>query len=157
MAGKNHVERSFRISWDDSGTGSGTARDLSADLIPGSVSGGGLTFDQVDMTGVSQFVRNFLAGHADSTISAQFHMNDTATTGATTVLNGSTPSTTVIGIGTLTLQWGQNGAAPTSSDPEWEGEYVLVQNDITPSGGTFVHQVTWRPYGSTAPAWGTVG
>lgn len=156
MAGKNHIERSFRILWDDTGDGAGTARDLSGDLVRGSVSGGGLVFDEVDMTGVSELVVNFLAGHANSTISAQFHMNDTATTGATTVLNGSMPSATVIGKGTLTLQWGQSGAAPTTSDPEWEGEYQMVSNEITPSGGTFVHSVTWRPSGSTAPAWGTV-
>jgi len=156
MAGKNHIERSFRLLWDDAGTGSGTARDLSGDLVPGSVSGGGLTFDEAEMTGVSNLVKNFLAGHAQSVISARFHMNDTATTGATTVLNGSTPSATIAGIGTLTLQWGQSGAAPTTSDPEWEGEYVLIKNEITLDGNKFVHDVEWRPTGSTAPAWGTV-
>ncbi len=83
MAGKNHVERSFRLLWDDAGTGSGTARDLSGDLVPGSASGGGLTFDEANMTGVSNLVRNYLAGHAESTVTAQFHMTDTATTGAT--------------------------------------------------------------------------
>lgn len=156
MAGKNHVERSFRLLWDDAGTGSGTARDLSGDLVPGSVSGGGLVFDEANMHGVSELVVNFLAGHANSTITARFHMNDTATTGATTVLNGSTPSATVAGIGTLTLRWGQSGAAPASGDPEWEGEYQLLENTIALDGNKFVHQVTWRPNGSTAPAWGTV-
>ena len=108
------------------------------------------------MTGVSNLVKNFLAGHAQSVIPARFHMNDTATTGATTVLNGSTPSATVAGIGTLTLQWGQNGAAPTTGDLEWEGEYVLIKNEITLDGNKFVHDCEWRPTGSTAPAWGTV-
>lgn len=156
VPGKNKIERGFRLYWDDLGTGAGTARDLSGDLVPGSVTGGGVTLDQVDLTGVSEFVCNYLAGHAEAPVSAQFLMNDTATTGSTTVLNGSTPSATVIGIGTLTLQWGSNGAAPDTGDPEWEGEYVLVQNTIQPSGGTHVHAVEWRPTGSTAPAWGTV-
>ena len=148
MAGKNHVEKSFRILIDDSG---GTARDLSGDLVVGSVSGGGLTYDEADMTGVSETVFNFLSGHATSAITARFHMNDTATTGATTVLNGNAGGT-----GTLTLQWGQSGAAPTTGDPEWEGEYVLLDLTIALDGNKFVHQVTLQPTGSTAPAWGTV-
>ncbi len=152
MAGKNHVERSFRILWDDSG---GTARDLSGDLIPGSISGGGLTFDEADMTGVSEAVYNYLRGHAASEISGNFHMNDTATTGATTVLNGQAlPS--VAGTGTLTLQWGQSSAAPTTGDPEWSGEYVMLTAPISLDGNKFAHGVSWKPTGSTAPAWGTV-
>lgn len=153
MAGKNHIERSFRLLFDDSG---GTARDLSGDLVAGSVNGGGLVFDEANMHGVSELVVNFLAGHANSTITANFRMNDTATTGATTVLNGQMPSASVTGIGTLALQWGQNGAAPTSGDPEWEGEYIMVRNEVSPADGGFIHSVTWRPTGSTAPAWGTV-
>lgn len=149
MAGKNHVERSFRIWFDDSGA---TARDLTGDLIPGSVSGGGLTFDEADMTGVSETVYNFLRDRATSEITARFHMNDTATTGATTVLNGHNAGA---GTGTLTLQWGQSGAAPTTGDPEWEGEYVLLDNSIALDGNKFVHQCTFKPTGATPPAWGT--
>lgn len=148
MAGKNHIERSFRLLFDDSGA---SARDLSGDLVPGSVSGGGLTYDEADMTGVSEAVRNFLAGHADSEISARFHLNDTATTGAYTVLTGQQGSA-----GTLTLQWGQSGAAPTTGDPEWEGEYVLLDASVTLDGNKFVLNARWKPTGSTAPAWGTV-
>ena len=150
--GKNKVEKAFRILFDDSGA---TARDLTGDLVLGSVSGGGLAFDEVDMTGVSETVYNYLRGHAMSEISATFHMNDTATTGATTVLNGqSLPS--VAGTGTLTLQWGAGGAAPTTGDVEWEGEYILLSNNITLNGNAFVHNVTFKPTGSTAPAFGTV-
>lgn len=149
MAGKNHIERSFRILIDDSG---GTARDLSADLVPGTVNGGGFNFDQVDMTGVSNSVYQAMAGYSNSEITAQFHMNDTATTGATTVLNG------VVGTGvTVTLQWGQSGAAPTTGDPEWEGEYLLLTAGVVNSGGRFVHDCRLVPEaGQTAPAWGTV-
>ena len=148
MAGKDKVEKGFRLYWDDSG---GTARDLSGDLVPGSVSGGGLTFDEADMTGVSETVRNFLAGHGDSEVSARFHLNDTATTGATTVVNGSNGGT-----GTLTLQWGSDGAAPTTGDPEWEGEYVLLSANVVLDGNRHIHECRWKPTGSTAPAWGTL-
>ena len=150
MAGKNHVERSFLILVDDSGT---TARDITGDLIPGSLTGGGLTLDQVDMTGVSETVRNYLAGHAEAQISGQVHMNDAATTGAHTVLSGIDGGAA----GTVTLQWGQNGAAPTGSDPEWEGEYVLTTyGPMTFTGGRAVMPFTFAPGTSTAPAWGTV-
>ena len=77
--------------------------------------------------------------------------HDTATTGAHTVLKATG------GIaGTLTLQWGQNGAAPTTGDLEWEGEYVLLSNNVSLDGNKPVLQCTWKPTGATPPAWGTV-
>jgi len=153
MAAKDKIETGFRVSFDDQG---GTARDLSGDLVPGSLTGGGYTFDTAEMTGVSNDVKNFFSTWASSEVTAQFHMNDTATTGATTVLNGYTP-TLINGGGTLTLQWGIAGAVPTTGDPEWEGEYVLTTNTIQPSSGKFVHQVTFMPLANAAaPAWGTV-
>jgi hypothetical protein len=149
MAGKDKIERGFRVIWDDGG---GTPRDLSAALLPGTVNGGGLTLDEVDMTGVSDAVKKFLGGHADSPINGQFHMDDTATTGAFTVLSVTTGS-----IGTLTLQWGSNGAAPTTGDPEWEGEYVLMGIPVTNNGGKMVLDASWQPAaGQPDPAWGTV-
>ena len=148
MAGKNHIERSFRIYFDDGVT----ARDLTASLIPGSVTGGGKMLDEVDMTAVSDTMKSYLAGHADSEVSAQFHLDDTATTGAFTVLMGMEGTG-----GTLTLQWGQSGSAPTTGDPEWEGEYVLMQADCAINGGKAVINARWRPQaGQTAAAWGTV-
>ena len=149
MAGKNHIERSFRISIDDSG---GTPRDLSADLVPGTVNGGGFNFDNVDMSGVSDDVKQSMAGYSNSDVTCQFHMNDTATTGATTVING------IVGtIVTLTMQWGQSGSDPTAGDPEWEGEYLCLSGNIVNSAGKFVHACTFKPgAGQADPAWGTV-
>lgn len=147
MTGKNKVEKSFRILIDDS---NGTARDLSGDLVPGSVNGGGFNYDEVDMTGVSETAKNYLAGWGECEITAQFHMNDTATTGATTVINGNDGGT-----GTVTLNWGAAGAAPTTGDLEFEGEFVYLDAAVVNSGGRFVHQCRFKPTGSTAPAWGT--
>ena len=148
VLGKNKVERGFRIWFDDTVP---TARDLTGDLVHGSVTGGGFIFDQADMSGVSETVRNYLAGHAESPVSARFHMNDTATTGSTTVLNAQNGLA-----GTITLQYGSLGAAPATGAPEWEGEYVLVQNNIVLDGNKFVHDCLFLPTGSTAPAWGTM-
>lgn len=149
MAGKDKIERGFRIIYDDSG---GTPRDLSGDLIPGSVSGGGKNLEEIDMTGVSDTVRKYLGGYSTSPISGRFHLNDTATTGAYTVLSGMIGSS-----GTLTLQWGSNGAAPTAGDPNWEGEYTLLSMNIVPDAGKFVMDVNWQPTsGQADPAFGTV-
>jgi hypothetical protein len=147
MAGKNKVQKSFRVSWDDSG---GTARNLSGDLVPGSLSIGD-EFEEADMTGQSEELRNYLANHRDVEITARFHMNDTASTGASTVLNGQNGST-----GTLTLQWGQAGAAPTTGDLELEGECVQLRNAPVPEGNSYAHDVRWKPTGSVGFAWGTM-
>ena len=148
MTGKNHTERSFRILVDDSGD---NPRDLTGDLVPGSLTGGGFVFDQAEMTGVSEAVKNYLAGHAEAEISGDFHMNDTATTGSHTVLSGIDGGAA----GHVTLQWGQNGTAPATGDPEWEGLYVLVTYNQSFSGGKSVMRAVFKPGSSTAPAWGT--
>ncbi len=145
--GKNKLERQFRVLWDN-----GTARDLSGDLVPGSMSGGGFVFDEVEMTGVSEAVKNYLSGHAEADIGASFRMNDTATTGSHTVLNADAGGPER----TMTLQWGSDGA-PQSTDIEWEGTYILVAyGPMTFDGGNAVMPCTFKVSGATPPAFGTV-
>ncbi len=149
VPGKNKIERGFRILWDDHGT---TARDMSTDLLPGTIQGGGKTLDEVDMSGVSDAVRKALGGIGAAPVTGQFHMDNTADTGAYTVLIAS-----VGDIGTLTLQYGSNGAAPSTGDPEWEGEYVLLGASVSQNGGKMIITATWAPAsGAADPAWGTV-
>ena len=146
MAGKNKQERGFRLLWDGD--------DLSGDLVPGSVTGGGLTFDEVSMHGVSETVRNYLAGYAEAPVAATFVMNDNQTAGVydrSYVLCRDLKTT-----GTLTLQWGSNGAAPTTGDPEWEGTYILLSAPATIDSDRWVINGSWQPTGAVAPAWGTV-
>jgi len=145
MAGKSHIETSFRILW-----GAGAA-DLTGDLIPGSVVGGGKVLDEVDMLGVSETVRNFLAGHASAPISARFHLNDTATTGCYTILRDVRGTSAA-----LVLQYGQNGAAPTGSDPKWSGTYLFLGFNIVTDAGRLLMDCAWQPNSSTAPLWSTV-
>jgi hypothetical protein len=140
MAGKNKIETGFRILWN--------TQDLSGDLIAGSLNGGGVVLDQVEMTGVSNTIRNYLRGHGSAPVTARFHMNDTATSGAFTALNAATQAT-------LTLQYGSAGVAPTAGDPEWEGVYVHFGFQPVVDAGRFVMEVTFQPAaGQTAPAWG---
>jgi hypothetical protein len=145
---KDKLEKSFRILVDNS---AGNPADITEDLIPGSIVGGGVQLDQVDMTGVSRVVKSYLAGHGDAPITAQFHMN-AASTGAFGVINGKNG-----GVGTVTLQYGKDGAAPTTADPEWEGEYTYFMTPVSASGGRMVFSATFMPAPAAAdPAWGTV-
>lgn len=148
MAGKNKIERWIYVFFDDSGD---NARNLSSDIVPGSMSGlGGKIFDEIEMTGISEAHKNFLAGHWMNEFTAQFYLNDTATTGAYTVLYGVEGA-----VGTLTIQFG-DGAAPSGGEPEWEGEYLLAAAPIQIAAGKAVIAARFVPGGSTAPAWGTV-
>lgn len=149
MAGKDKISKGINILVDDSGA---TARDLSGDLVPDSLTGGGLTFEPATMTGQNHTAHNSLANQATADITCQFYMNDTATTGAHTVLSGIDGGSA----GTLTIRWGIAGATPTSGDPEWEGEYVLMQYSATINNGAAVMEAVFMPGSSTAPAWGTV-
>ena len=148
MTGKNKVERWITVEIDDSG---GDPRDLSGDIIPGSMTGlGGKTFDEVEMTGVSEEMKNFLAGHWSHEFSAQFSLNDLATTGSYTVFKG------IVGeVVTVNIEFG-SGAAPTTNDPQWDGEYLCVECPIVLAGNKPALAARFVPSGATPPDWGTV-
>ena len=128
MAGKEFITKWIVFYIDDSGS---TARDLSDDMVPGSLGAVGLDFERVDMTGSGEAVKRALGNRANADIEVKFYMNITATTGASTVLNSIDDGITA---GTLTVQYG-GGGAPAASDLEWEGEYVLIRNNIVIDGG----------------------
>ncbi len=141
MAGKNKIETGFTLFWD--------THDLSGDLIPGSVTGGGKVLDEVDLTGVSETVRNYLAGHASAPISARFHMND-ASNRSFNILKDDHGV-----VATLILNWGSAGVAPTTGDPVWSGQYVSLGFTMSMDAGRAVMDCSWQPSGSTAPSWST--
>ena len=150
MAGKDKIERGFRLTWDDS---AGTPQDLSHDVIPGSAGNvGGFTAEEIDMTGITQAIRNYQVGFSQSEVTARLHMDDTATTGAHTVTKD-----TIGDSGTLLLEFGSAGAAPTTGDPTWSGEYVLVNAQPTQDAGRFVIDCRWLPSSTAAadPLWDT--
>ena len=152
MAAQDKIETGLVVIMDDVG---GTARDVTGDLVPGSLSGFGYTYDTADMTSVADRVKNAFATWATSDISFQLHMNDTATTGSTTIINGYTPALINTAL-TLTVQLGSAGAAPVTGDYEWEGEYIMTANTIAVSGNA-IYSVSFSPDPrSSAPAPGTV-
>jgi len=140
--------RYVKILLDDSG---GTPRDITASVS--TIGGIGLSNEQVDVTTLSDSVMQYLSGRGDSTIELGGPFNNTATTGAHGVLSGLNGTNTAA---TLTIQIGIR-AAPTTGDPEWEGEYVVLAYPVNVGLNEVTWSATLKPaFGAATPAWGTV-
>jgi hypothetical protein len=127
-----------------------TARDISGDVESVDIDDG---YGELDVTGFGDGSENSIPGMPTFNVELTCHFNPAATTGVYTVVKG------IVGAysgHTLTVQQGQN-AAPTTGDPEFEGEYWCsgMKFSSDPKGKTTL-TVSLRVYGSTAPAWGTV-
>jgi len=148
MATGKTTGRYVKILLDDSG---GTPRDISASVS--TIGGVGLNNEQVDVTTLSDSVMQYLSGRGDSTIELGGPFNNTATTGAHGVLSGLNGTNTAA---TLTIQIGIR-AAPTTGDPEWEGEYVVLAYPVNVGLNEVTWSATLKPaFGAATPAWGTV-
>ena len=136
------------VNIDDSG---GTARDISNDVT--AINGLPLTYNPVEVGGYQQNMM-YLIGRGDSEITLTVLANPTATTGAHTVLSGIVGGNTAR---TVTIAVGNN-AAPTTGDPEIEGEMICSTYTVTPDlNGPTTAEVTLKvASGQTLPAWGTV-
>ena len=148
MATGKTTGRYVKILLDDSG---GTARDISASV--NTIGGIGLTNETVDVTSLADSVMQYIAGRGDSAIEIGGPFNNTATTGAHGVLSGLVGGNTAA---TLTVQIGVR-AAPTTGDPEWEGEYVVTAYTVDVGANDVTWQASLKPaFGTSTPAWGTV-
>ncbi len=134
------------VTIDDSGD---AAQNVSGDVesvdIPDE-------YGELDVTGFSDGSVNSIAGMPAFNVEIAGNFNAAATTGLFTVLSG------IVGQGakTLTVALGQ-GAAPTTGDPQFEGEFWCQKINVsaTPQGKVTL-TTSLRPSGSTAPAWATV-
>jgi len=142
--GKSNA-RWIRVYVDNSAD---AAQDISADVS--NVSGAGLDYETSDVTGYSDGVKNFTIGHPSSEIEITGPFDNTATTGAHTVFTGIAGS--MAATRTLTVQIGIR-AAPTTGDPEFEGEYYCSKYVV---GGDGTYSAMLVPASGTAPAWGSV-
>jgi len=149
MAAKDKLSRGVRLFVDDAALG--TARDVSGDLVPDSLSGLGFNADLIDMTGESDAVENGMGGRKKNNLKFKLHANDTALTGASTVLHGIEGLSSI----TVTVEIGSAGAAPVTGDLSWAGEYTCLSATLSQDGGRLTHDCEFAPYGSTAPVWGT--
>ena len=136
------------VKMDDSG---GTPRqfadgDITSVDLP-------LTNDQFDVAGFGDPVHKFINGQLQAPVTLRGFLTTTANTGTHPVIQGALAAGAQV---TLTVQVGQN-AAPTSGDPEYEGEfYVESYRPTLQTGGAVMFQATLKPAIGTAPAWGTV-
>ena len=136
----------FTVTIDDSGD---APRDVSSDVESADIPD---EYGELDVTGFSDGAVNSIAGMPAFNVEITGNFNPAATTGLFTVLNGIKGG----GAKTLTVAVGQ-GAAPTTGDPEFEGEFWCQKVNIgaTPQGKAAL-SASFRPSGSAAPAWGTV-
>ncbi|MBN1535188.1 MAG: hypothetical protein JW908_00545 [Anaerolineales bacterium] len=139
--------RWLKVYIDDAGL---TAREVSSDVESVDIDD---NYGELDVTGFSDGSENSIPGMPSFNVEMTCHFNPAATTGIYTVLNA------IIGDyagHTVTIQQGQN-TTPTNGDPEFEGEYWLQSMKFSsdPKGKTTL-TASFRVYGSTAPAWGTV-
>lgn len=105
-------------------------------------------YGELDTTGFSDGAVNSIAGMPSFNVEVAGDLNP-ASNSLYDVLKG------IVGKGakTLTVQVGQ-GAAPTTGDPEFEGEFWCQKLNFaaTPQGKPGV-TTSLRPSGSVAPAW----
>lgn len=139
------------VNMDDSG---GTPRDITVNVI--AVDGLPVSYDEYESSGYSQD-HNYMAGQADSTVTLTMKFTTTASTGTHTVFNGIKGVNTGL---TFTFAIGNN-AAPTTGDPEFEGEMVCTSYVVNPPKDNIVTSTAvLRPAGGATtpavPAWGTV-
>ena len=126
------------------------SQDISASVSD--ISGVGLDYEQQDVTAYSDGVKNFTLGHPSAEIDISGPLNNTATTGGHTVFSAIANAPYTADSYPLTVQFGIR-AAPTGTDPEFEGAYQL-QSYIVNGDATYTAHLV--PATATAPAWGTV-
>jgi len=113
----------------------------------------GLTYAQHDVSGFGQAAQNFINGQVQAPVTLKGYVTTTANTGTHPVIQGAFAAGSQV---TLTVQVGQN-AAPTSGDPEFEGEFVVESyKPEIKAGGAINFTAVLKPATEAAPAWGTV-
>ena len=127
-----------------------TARTVSGDVQSVDIP---LEYDELDVTGFSDGTKNSIPGMPGVNLEITGKFNPTANTGLFSVL------VDIIGDyagHTVTVQIGDN-AAPTGGEPEFEGEYWLSKMTVSgsPSGAVEITG-SFRVWGNSLPAWGTV-
>lgn len=113
----------------------------------------GLTYDQHDVAGFGEAVHNVINGQMQAPVTIKGNLTTTALVGTHTVIQGAFAAGSTV---TLTVQVGQN-AAPTTGDPEFEGEYLVESYKPTiETGSAVTFEATLNPATGTAPAWGVM-
>ena len=145
MATGKTAGRWIKVTVDDS---TPTARDISAGVKD--ISPVGLVYNEKDVTGYGDAVVNYVLGHPEAPIDMTCELDNTADTGAYTVISS------IVGLMTATytvdVSFGIRAAA-AGGDPQFDGEYycasLIMQGDAT-------FTARFVPALGVAPAFGTV-
>ena len=132
------IQTKYTEFWIDNAAGILT--ELTDDLIPSSIANPGLVAQGVDMTAENSPVEVHQEGRPKAPFSVKFHTNNTASTGAYTILTairGTGPKTVNIRLGT--------GGAPTSGDPQFGGEVVCTGVYLSPDEGRWITNADFMP------------
>ena len=147
MATGKTAGRWIKVSVDDS---SGSARDISAGVKD--ISPVGLVYNEKDVTGYGDAVVNYVLGHPEAPIDMTCELDNTATTGAYTVISGIVGDMGTNSPFTVDVQYGIRAAA-AGGEPQFDGEYycstLIMQGDAT-------FTARFVPALGVAPAFGTV-
>lgn len=124
----------------------GTRRNISVDLdsieVPSDQ-------DIVDVSGFGDSKKNYVTGLADSRVTMKGQFDDTATTGAHTVLSGLIGGTTG-----YYLEVYPKGSV--AGYPAFKGSYLLNKYTLGAAiNGAITHQTELVPFGTAGGSWGT--
>lgn len=130
---------------------SGTPVNISGEVLEGANIP--LTYDEIEQSGYGED-KNYLKGQGDAPVTLKIKFNDTTHPIFTHASTGALGSDTAR---TLTVQYGDN-AAPTTGDPEIEGEYIVTSVEIeNAKDGMRMMNVKFAVGpGAALPAYGTV-
>lgn len=123
--------------------------DITADVADiGTI---GVVYDELEASGYGED-KHYEVGQGDAPLEFEVYVTTTATVGIHTIFAAACADHT---IGTVTIQLGNN-AAPTTGDPEFEGEYrAFSYQPGSTRDGLQTAKIKLLPSG-TLPTWGTV-
>lgn len=114
----------------------------------------GKQFDAPDVTTFADGWKNFLIAMHGQDVDLEGPFNNTATTGAHIIFSG------IVGLMSATFTFAAVfgvGAAGTTGDPQWSGEYYCAAYTVEASGpqGALMWKAKLKPAGTTAGDFGT--
>ncbi len=141
---RSHGGREAEFHLDDS---AGSLKDLSSFVdnvdAPSNI-------DTAEVTGLNEARKSYIVGQIDTPVSISGSYDDTATTGAHTVLAGLIGGTTG-----FTMQFYPRGSA--SGSPSLVGEVLMAGYQISaPVAGKVSFTASFVPFDATGIVWGTV-
>jgi hypothetical protein len=135
-----------KILVDDS---SGSPTDISEQVTE--TEGIPLAYDEIEVGGFSNAVKSYVSGRADGPVTLKGSLSATVHAIFTSWVGDDTD------VRTVEFRYGNN-AAPTTGDPQIDGEYICTSYKVTSEldGKQMFEAKLAVAAGQSLPAWGTV-